>query len=250
MHPLDTKSKSAALISEKCSRIWHSGDMPKGPTPRQLAREQNIARIKELALTQLAETGAGSLSLRAIARELNLVSSAIYRYYASRDALITALIVDAYGDLADRLEDAGRADRRGPKRRWIDACLAMRAWAVAQPHRWSLIYGSAIPGYAAPQDTIAPAGRVVRAVCLPVVEAGATPEPRPIGRTLATQLDATRAALDLDVDRDAMLALVAAFSQVVGLLTLELNGQFVGGFEPADDLFAAQVEHEAETLGL
>ena len=85
--------------------------MPKGPTPRQLAREQNIERIKSLALTQLAETGAGSLSLRAIARELNLVSSAIYRYYASRDDLLTALIVDAYGDLADRLEEAGGSSR-------------------------------------------------------------------------------------------------------------------------------------------
>ena len=94
--------------------------MSKGPTPRQLAREQNIERIKELALTQLAESGAGSLSLRAIARELNLVSSAIYRYYPSRDELITALIVDAYGDLADALEGAGAPGRRGPRRRWVD----------------------------------------------------------------------------------------------------------------------------------
>jgi AcrR family transcriptional regulator len=224
--------------------------MPKGPTPRQLAREQNIERIKSLALTQLAETGAGSLSLRAIARELNLVSSAIYRYYASRDDLLTDLIVDAYGDLADRLEAAGSAGRRGPRRRWVDTCLALRAWAVAEPHRWALIYGSTIPGYAAPPDTIAPAGRVVRALCVPVEEAGARPVPASVGRTLAGQLDTTRNALELDVERDTMLALVAAFSRMVGLLTLELNGQFVGGFEPADDLFAALVEREADALGL
>ena len=144
-----------------------------GPTPRQLAREQNIDRIKALALTQLAESGAGSLSLRAIARELNLVSSAIYRYYPSRDELITALIVDAYGDLADHLDEAGAAGRRGPRRRWVDTCLAMRAWAVSQPQRWALIYGSTIPGYAAPPDTIDPAGRVVLALCRPVAESGA-----------------------------------------------------------------------------
>jgi AcrR family transcriptional regulator len=230
--------------------MCHSGPMPKGPTPRQLAREQNIERIKSLALTQLAESGAGSLSLRAIARELNLVSSAIYRYYASRDDLLTALIVDAYGDLADRLELAGSSPRRGPRRRWIDTCLAMRAWAVAEPHRWALIYGSTIPGYAAPPDTIAPAGRAVRALCLPVAEAGGTAGEAPTGRDLAAQLDTTREGLELDVERGTMLALVAAFSRLVGLLTLELNGQFVGGFDPADDLFAALVEQEADALGL
>ena len=227
--------------------------MPKGPTPRQIAREQNIDRIKALALTQLAESGAGSLSLRAIARELNLVSSAIYRYYPSRDELITALIVDAYGDLADHLDEAGAAGaagRRGPRRRWVDTCLAMRAWAVSQPQRWALIYGSTIPGYAAPPDTIEPAGRVVLALCRPVAESGAAADGRTVGRTLAAQLDVTRQALELDVDRETMLALIAAFSRVVGLLTLELNGQFVGGFEPADDLFAALVEQEADALGL
>jgi len=224
--------------------------MSKGPTPRQLAREQNIERIKGLALTQLAESGAGSLSLRAIARELNLVSSAIYRYYPSRDELITALIVDAYGDLADALEGAGAPGRRGPRRRWVDTCLSLRSWAVAEPHRWALIYGSTIPGYAAPVETIAPAGRVVRALFAPVADADPHPAQHHIGRTLAGQLDATRQALEIDVSRESTLGLVAAFSRLVGLLTLELNGQFVGGFEPADDLYAALVETEADALGL
>jgi AcrR family transcriptional regulator len=222
--------------------------MPKGPTPRQLAREENIARIKALALDQLAESGAGELSLRAIARELNIVSSAIYRYYASRDELITALIIDAYDDLGLRLEGASTTGR-APWRRWVDTCLALREWAVAAPHRWALIYGSAIPGYAAPADTIAPAGRVVRAICT-AATAAAPPGGRPIGRTLAGQLDVATQALGLDVGRPTMLALVGAFSRVVGLVTLELNGQFVGGFEPADALFTALVEREADLLGL
>lgn len=235
--------------------LWHDGAVPSGPTPRQLAREQNLARIKALALAQLAESGASDLSLRAIARELNLVSSAIYRYYPSRDDLLTALIVDAYDDLADLLEAAASAPRRGPRRRWVDSCHALREWAVAQPHRWGLIYGTTIPGYAAPSDTVAPAGRVVRALCLPVTEAVATgmpagPSAPPIGRTLAGQLDLSAAALGLDVDRATMLALVGAFSRLVGLVTLELNGQFVGGFEPASDLYAALVEREADLLGL
>ena len=223
--------------------------MAKGPTPREKARTENIARIKELALSQLAESGASTLSLRAIARELNLVSSAIYRYYASRDELITALIVDAYDDLGELLENtAGSA--RGPRRRWLDTCRAMRSWAIAAPHRFALVYGSAIPGYAAPADTIAPAGRVVRAMCLAATGASPTADTGPLGRRLGTQLDQAAKGLDLDVDRPTMLALTAAFSRVIGLLTLELNGHFVGGFEPADALFDALVEREADLLGL
>lgn len=223
----------------------------KGPTPRQLARAENIDRIKRLALSQLAAAGAAELSLRAIARELNLVSSAIYRYYASRDELITALIIDAYDDLADRLEQAG-ASRRAPRRRWADTCDALRDWAVAEPHRFALIYGSAIPGYQAPPDTITAAGRVVRAFVAPVVgSAVEAPTGSVPSRALTGQLAATTAALGLDdVPPGVMLVVVGAFARVVGLLTLELNGHFVGGFEPADDLFATLVAREADALGL
>lgn len=224
--------------------------MSRGPTPRQLARAQNIARIKQLALTQLAESGAATLSLRAIARELNLVSSAIYRYYASRDELITALIIDAYDDLARRLEAAGAEDRRGPRRRWTDTCQALRDWASGEPHRFGLIYGSTIPGYVAPPDTILPATRVVVALCRPALAGGRAGTPIRVSRALGSQLDATAAALGLETDRATMLGLVGAFSRLIGALTLELNGQFVGGFEPADELYAALVEQEADALGL
>ncbi|MBD8868461.1 TetR/AcrR family transcriptional regulator [Nocardioides donggukensis] len=227
--------------------------MPTGPTPRQQARADNIVRIKELALAQLAESGAAALSLRAVARELNLVSSAIYRYYASRDDLLTDLIVDAYADLAEVLEAAGAPDRRGARRRWIDTCLALRAWATAEPHRFTLIYGSTIPGYAAPEATIAPAGRVVRALCLPAAagpSAGPSAARRGPGGELGGQLGAAAEALGLEVDRTRMLDLTAAFARLVGLLTLELNGQFTGGFEPADALYGVLVEREADVLGL
>ena len=222
--------------------------MTKGPTPRQVARAENIERIKALALDQLATSAAAELSLRAIARELNLVSSALYRYFPSRNELITALIIDAYTDLAETLE-AAAPDQRAPRRRWVATCQALRTWAVAAPHRFALIYGSAIPGYAAPADTIAPAGRVIQALCSPAlgIRGGGPAVPRgPLGR----QLDDAAAGLGLDVDRQRMLALTAAFARLVGLLTLELNGHFVGGFEPADALYGALVAQEADSLDL
>lgn len=229
--------------------MWHPEAVTKGPTPRQRARADNIERIKALALDQLATSAAGELSLRAIARDLNLVSSALYRYFPSRDELITALIIDAYTDLAETLEEAAAEGRREPRRRWVETCLALRTWAVAAPHRFALVYGSAIPGYAAPVETIEPAGRVLRAFCSPALAAMPADGQVPRG-ALARQLDAAAEGLGLDARRPQMLALTAAFARLIGLLTLELNGHFVGGFEPADELYAALVAREAETLGL
>jgi AcrR family transcriptional regulator len=246
--PLE-ECKSIVHICDRRSLICDHGRVPdRGPTPRQLARAANIARIKDLALTQLAESGAATLSLRGGAPGLNQVPSALYRYYASRDELITALIVDAYGDLADVLEAAADS-RRGPRGRWEDVADALRGWAVREPHRFALVYGSAIPGYAAPPDTIAPAGRVVQALGSMLADAAPPPAPAP-GRVLERQLTASAAVLELPVSPAAMLVLVGAFARLVGALTLELNGHFVGGFEPADALWAALVAREADALGL
>lgn len=223
-------------------------------TPRQLAREATVARIKEIALAQLAVEGAAGLSLRAIARELDLVSSALYRYFASRDQLVTALVLDAYGDLADAIETSVEVARHdGERRAWIAGAVALRQWALCQPHRYALLYGSPIPGYEAPAATIEPAGRVVRALVRPGLR---TPAPdtagRPIEPELLTQLATARTGLGLPdgTGEGRLLCLVAAVAQVHGLVALELNGQFLGGFAPADRLFDAVVTEAADRLGL
>lgn len=222
--------------------------MPERRTPRQLAREETLRRIKALALEQLGRAGAAELSLRAIAREIGIVSSAIYRYFASRDELLTALIIDAYDDLADALERAGTTGRDG-RTRWLGVCAGFRAWALAEPHRFALIYGTTIPGYRAPQDTVAPAARVVRAFLAPATDACPAETPR-LGRRFRTQLAATGQALAVNVEDPALVVLLGAFARVIGLLTLELGGHLVGSFEPADDLFTTLLEQEADRAGL
>ncbi len=218
-------------------------------TPRQVAREANLARIKDLALEQLATDGAAGLSLRAIARELNLVSSAIYRYYPSRDDLVTDLVIDAYRDLAAALTEAtgGRTGRDA----WVEVCQRLRVWALAEPHRYLLVYGSPIPGYEAPQTTVEPAAAVVRALMRPAWSVSGQDLGGPIPPRLADELDAVASALgEAGAERATALRLVGAVAKVHGLVMLEVNGQFVGGFEPADQLFRAAVEDEAERLGL
>src|SRR5690606_11087502 len=112
------------------------------------------------------------LSLRAVARELGMVSSAVYRYVACRDDLLTLLIVDAYASVADAAEQAAAGDRNSPPaRRFVAVAAAFRRWAVANPHEFALIYGSPVPGYAAPETTIPPAARVPLALAGVVVDA-------------------------------------------------------------------------------
>lgn len=220
----------------------------RGLTPRALARAETLTRIKELALGQLASAGAGELSLRAIARELNIVSSAIYRYYPSRDDLITDLILDGYTDLAATLHAAG-AGAGTPRERWVEKCHALRVWAVEQPHRFALIYGSAIPGYAAPATTIEPAGEVVRALFDPVARAGETALTT-VSPALRRQASTLQSALSQELTPELAVAIAATFAQLIGTLTLELGGHFVGTFDPAEELYAELVDRQAGLLGL
>ena len=141
--------------------LCHTGRMGK----RQETREKIEAQIVELGRRHLVTEGAAGLSLRAIARDLGMVSSAVYRYVASRDDLLTLLLVDAYSELADAVDRAG-ATAGGS---WRDQLLAMahaaRVWAIDQPARWALLYGSPVPGYHAPRErTVGPGTRVVGAL--------------------------------------------------------------------------------------
>src|SRR5262245_59664214 len=133
------------------------------PSLRARVRAEMIDEIKQTARRHLADGGAANLSLRAVTRDLGMVSSAVYRYFASRDDLLTALILDAYNSLGEASEAAGakvrnRSDYLG---RWLAVARALRDWAVARPHEYALIYGSPVPGYAAPMDTVEPSSRPV-----------------------------------------------------------------------------------------
>jgi len=117
---------------------------------RARARAQTIEDLKRVARAHLATDGA-DLSLRSVARELGMVSSAVYRYFDSRDALLTALIIDAYDDMGEATERAEAAVRRSDLRgRWHAACHAIRDWSRAHPAEFGLLYGTPVPGYYAP----------------------------------------------------------------------------------------------------
>src|SRR3954468_6238193 len=153
------------LFSLLSFRATISG-MPSAPrTARALARAELTRQILDRASVQLAEVGPAALSVRQVARDLEMASSAVYRYFPSRDALLTALLIRAFDDLGQAVEDGeSTADRDDLRGRWTGLALGLRRWAVKHPHEYALTYGSPVPGYAAPEDTIASATRVAFAL--------------------------------------------------------------------------------------
>ena len=127
-------------------------------TARERARAEITAEILDAARGYLATDGAPALSLRAIARDLGMASSALYRYFKSRDELLTRLIIDAYDALGAAAEAReANIEPNDLAGRFTATCSAVRDWALAHPNEYALIYGSPVPGYAAPADTVRPA---------------------------------------------------------------------------------------------
>jgi len=220
---------------------------------RARARIEVTAAIKEEARRQLAAEGAAKLSLRAVARELGMVSSALYRYFPSRDDLLTALIIDAYDSVGEAAEAAhAAAADAGPVPRWTAVCEAVRGWALAHPHEYALIYGSPVPGYTAPDTTVRAASRVglvlidiVRdarqgpGLALPPLPAGLEPEAERMAADFASDLPPTLAP-----------ALVAAWAQLFGLIGFEVFGQFNRVVEDRAAFFRHAAGRLAHGVGL
>lgn len=171
---------------------------------------------------QLARDGAAALSLRSVARELNVVSSAVYRYVASRDELLTLLIVDAYNDLADALEAVPLA--KDARKSWRDRCRSVRTWAIDHRRDYELLYGSPVPGYAAPQDTTGPATRVYAALLAPVGQAPRRRTAESLPRSVRADAEAVAGALDLDASPERVANAIGAIASVFGLVSFELFG--------------------------
>jgi AcrR family transcriptional regulator len=225
------------------------------PTARQRARAEITGEIKAEARRQLATTGA-QLSLRAVARELGMVSSALYRYFPSRDDLLTALIIEAYDALAAAAEhaDAAAAARPGSsaRDRWRACCHAIRGWALEHPHEYALIYGSPVPGYHAPQDTTPHAARVagvLGALLTGAHLAGGPPGPD-LPRQLAAQGELVAAAVAPGVAPAIAVRGLIAWTQLFGMISFELFGQLVGTADPAGDFFSYAVDQMATLVGL
>lgn len=221
---------------------------------RARARAELTRALVDTARRHLAESGPAALSLRAVARELGMVSSAVYRYVASRDDLLTLLIIDAYDALGDAAEQAeARVPRDDLDGRLVAVARAVRSWALAHPHEYALIYGSPVPGYAAPPDTVAPAVRVavllsrvlVDAVAGGAYDADAAPAvPDPVHRSLAP----VRAVIPPEVPDDLVVRGLMVWTHIYGAVSFELFGQRSNVIDEAPDLREAFFVEEVRRM--
>jgi len=195
---------------------------------RARVRAEMTEEIKAVARRHLASDGA-NLSLRAVARDMGMASSAVYRYFASRDDLLTALIIEAYDSVGEAAEQAAAAAASaGFADQLVAVGHAVREWALAEPHQWALIYGSPVPGYQAPQDTIGPATRVILQIAAIIRDAFAAgrvgPQPEISGR-YAEELRAVADQFGPGIPPRLIGAGMAAFVQLCGAVSAELFGQ-------------------------
>ena len=231
--------------------------MPPRQTARERVRAEITREITDIARSQLAEQGAAALSLRAVARDLGMVSSAVYRYFSSRDELLTALIIDGYDALGLAVERADAAQPRADyPGRWRAATRAARGWAVDRPHEYALLYGSPVPGYQAPEDTIVPAARSAAVFGRLVSDAHAAgalqPDPgrRPVPGSLTDDLARLRAAVMPGVPGDVAVAALTSWAGVFGVISFELFGQFNNVITDLPAYFDHAVADLARLVGL
>ncbi|NKX53028.1 TetR/AcrR family transcriptional regulator [Arthrobacter mobilis] len=215
--------------------------MAKTPTPREQARQRTIAEILRIGREQLAKEGAAALSLRAVARELGVVSSAVYRYVASRDELLTLLVVEAYTELGDRVDAAVDAAPGTPFERFAALARAVREWALAEPARYGLLFGAPVPGYHAPaEQTTAPGTRVVARLAGILEQAwavqgggsadddGAGPGGR-LPAQLAADLETIRREYGLTIPVQLLARGITVWSGLFGAVNFEVFGQYGRG---------------------
>jgi len=222
---------------------------------RARVREQLTSEIVDLARRMLTTEGAAALSVRALARELGMASSAVYRYFPSRDELLTVLILEAYNALGEAAERAeGAVPREDIIGRWRATCLAVREWALAHPHEYALLYGSPVPGYAAPQATIGPATRVAELFVKLLVDGHAA------GRLAVSAAPDAQSALAPDVlsrmgpatQADASLGdrAVLAWVSIYGTISFELFGHLHNVVVDYPTFFDHAIDRLADMIGL
>ncbi|MGA4876152.1 TetR/AcrR family transcriptional regulator [Streptomyces lydicamycinicus] len=203
-------------------------------TPRERYRAQVRAEIKERAWEQIATAGASALSLNAIAKQLGMSGPALYRYFASRDELITELIREAYRSLAESLRASSTtgADLAG-------LAHALRGWALEDPQRYFLIYGTPVPGYHAPEDITGIASEIMRTLLDACTALAPDAPAAPFSAHLEDHRDW---AGDHPAPAAALHRALAFWTRLHGVLSLELAGHFTDmGFDPAL-LFAAELD--------
>lgn len=222
------------------------------PRPKRIDRHPNLEEaIKQTVWEQIAEKGASALSLRSIARALKITAPSIYNYFPDRDALVTALIIDAYTSFGDwQLEARDSVPAKDLIGRLRAIGLAYRTWAHTYPQRYQLIFGTPIPGYEAPVEKIFPSSARSISALFSVVE-----DLRSAGKldvdSFPTVNDAYQIHFEMWEQQIGNLHPLTLFiamiiwAHVHGIVSLEIQGNLPPFGKSGDELYLYELESVA-----
>lgn len=204
--------------------------------------------IKETAWEQIAEFGAPALSLRAMARELKITAPAIYNYFPDRDALVTALIIDAYTTFGDsQLEARDSVTENDHAGRLKAIGISYRNWAHIHPQRYQLLFGTPIPGYVAPlEKTLRSSARSISALFSVVESVRAAGRLNP--DAFPAVKDEYKANYEMwatcfnDVHLHSMYVAMIIWARVHGIVSLEIQGNLPAFGKEGDALYLFELE--------
>jgi len=237
-------------------------DTHAAPSRRERVRAATIEEIKATALRLMHEQGSADLRFSDIAREMGMTAPALYRYFSDRDALLSALVADAYNDLADAVETAREGvPADDPTGRWYAVSQAFRSWANSQPQQFALIFGAPVPGFVMPQEgpvaeACTRAITNLKAFFVEAHEQGKLGPPliRDVDESLRLHFGQKMEGLhgeDHDLPPETFQALLSCWASLYGFTSLEAYGHlhFLDD-EARDALFACNMRLAAIYSGL
>jgi AcrR family transcriptional regulator len=215
--------------------------------------------IKQVARRLMAEHGTAGLSTRLIAREMGLTAPALYHYYAGRDELITALIVDAFNALANALEEArDNAATESRHEQLLQTLLAYRRWALEHPTDFQLIYGNPIPGYEAPRELTVPAAARGFTILVPLIAAlknngdqhddTLTLDDHSMPQSVQASLAEMQTRDGYDIPVEELYGAVVGWTRLHGIIMLELFHHLQPIVGDVDAFYRAEIEHTLHGL--
>jgi AcrR family transcriptional regulator len=223
---------------------------------RDRAREEVSAEIVDVARRQLAAEGAGEVSVRAVAREMNIASSAVYRYFPSRDDLLNGIIHQGFIELARHVNAAEReVDRTDFAGRWMAIAYATWQWSSAHPQEHNLMFASPVPGYQTPLDKLNPSVVIpglIMSIAQDAAEAGRTlpVSDVDIPRRVKIDLKSFRTLLGLSLGDQPLARSVLTWMTLVGCISFRLLGHARNAAHDTDGLFDFQMRLLGRDLGL
>lgn len=224
---------------------------PQKPNRRERLRAQTLQEIEENSFAIIDADGVHALSIAALARSMAMSAPAVYRYFVSRDALVSRLITLSYQQLTDAMAQAVHGSRRAPRARIGLLVTAYRDWALRHPRRYGMLFGER--GRDLPADAAGPTPLdQAMALLIDVLTAagdGSPADGTSGDRALDGQLKKWgRTQERPDTSPRVARAAIVVWTRVHGIVSLELTGMFDDRSIEAQRLIDLEIDNAVRSL--